>query len=206
MTEHYPRATRFRRGRRRRLRQRARIDGSDAQAAEQLLPLVYDELRKLAAARMAQESPGHTLQATALVHDAYIRLVSPNDRQKWDGRGHFFAAAAEAMRRILVERARRKGVMQRKGLRNRVELSDYSENPSTSFDILSFDTALSELAKHDSQAAELVKLRFFVGLTHQEAAKSIKVTRRVADRLWRVARAWISREMSRGSQCDPFFS
>ena len=185
------------------------IEGGDPSAAEELLPLIYDELRKLAAARMANESPDHTLQATALVHEAYLRLVSsddPGNGQHWDGRGHFFAAAAEAMRRILVERARRKGVMQRKGLRNRVELSDYSENPSTSFDILSFDTALSELAKHDSQAAELVKLRFFVGLTHQEAAKSIKVTRRVADRLWRVARAWISREMSRGSQCDPFFS
>ncbi len=176
------------------------IEGGDAQAAERLLPLVYDELRKLAAAKMVQENPGQTLQATALVHEAYLRLVGSDGTaqgQQWDSRGHFFSAAAEAMRRILVERARKQGVKERHGLGNRVDLEDNVATLSPSFDLVAFDEALTELHGHDSQAAELVKLRFFAGLAHQEAANSMGLTRRVADRLWSVARAWLSREMSR---------
>jgi RNA polymerase sigma factor (TIGR02999 family) len=175
------------------------IEDGDGQAAEKLLPLVYDELRKLAAAKMAQENPGQTLQATALVHEAYIRLVDAKKTRHWDSRGHFFSAAAEAMRRILVERARRQGVRERHGLGCRVDLEENAPGHSSpSFDLLAVDEALTELEKHDSQAAELVKLRFFAGLTHEEAAGSIGVTKRVADRLWRVARAWLFHQVSRG--------
>ena len=172
------------------------IEQGDPSASDQLLPLVYEELRKLAAQKMAQENPGQTLQATALVHEAYVRLVDVEKAQHWDSRGHFFSAAAEAMRRILVERARRQGVRERHGLGDRVDLEDNVATLSPSFDLVAFDEALTELHEHDSQAAELVKLRFFAGLAHQEAANSMGVTRRVADRLWRVARAWLSREMS----------
>lgn len=176
----------------------SQIEQGDPSAADQLLPLVYEELCKLAAAKLAKEKPGQTLQATALVHDAFIRLVDAEHVREWNSRGHFFSAAAEAMRRILVERARRRGAWQRRGLGHRVTLD---ENDvvllSPTFDLLGFDEALSELQQHDAQAAEFVKLRFFAGLTHQEAADSMEVTRRVADRFWRVARAWLSREMSR---------
>ena len=175
------------------------IERGDLSAAEQLLPLLYDELRKLAAHKMAQEAPGQTLQATALVHEAYLRLVDVEQASHWDSRGHFFAAAAEAMRRILVERARRKDVRERHGLGHRVDLEENAPvRLSSSFDLLALDEALTKLERHDAQAAELVKLRFFAGLTHQEASSSMGVTRRVADRLWRVARAWLVREMSRG--------
>jgi RNA polymerase sigma factor (TIGR02999 family) len=172
------------------------IEQGDAGAAEQLLPLVYDELRKLAAQKLAREKPGQTLQATALVHEAYIRLVDVEKAQHWDGRGHFFAAAAEAMRRILVERARSRNAKERRGLAHRVDLGeDVVAHSSQSVDLLALDEALAELERHESQAAELVKLRFFAGLTHQEAARSLGVTRRVADRLWRVARAWLYRQV-----------
>ena len=172
------------------------IESGDGQAAEKLLPLVYDELRKLAAARMAKENPGQTLQATALVHEAYIRLVDNDRAQHWDSHGHFFSAAAEAMRRILVERARRRETEERHGIAHRVDLEDqvvFDEKGTT--DLLSLDEALTALERHDSQAAEFVKLRFFAGLTHDEAARCLGVTRRVADRLWRITRAWLFRQV-----------
>lgn len=175
----------------------SQIEQGDASAANQLLPLVYDELRKLAAARMAQEQPGQTLQATALVHDAYVRLVDVEKAQRWDSRGHFFAAAAEAMRRILVEQARKRGVKERHGQANRVEMLDELPEAPPAFDVLALDEVLGRLQTHDPQAAEIVKLRVFAGLTHQEAAESLGVSRRVGDGLWRVARAWLSREMAR---------
>ena len=171
------------------------IDSGDPAAAEQLLPLVYDELRKLAAARMARESPGQTLQATALVHEAYLRLMKDAD-QHWDDRGHFFAAAAEAMRRILVENARRKTAVKHGADYSRVELGtvDAGDAPPGT-DLLALDEALGELEKHDSQAAALVKLRYFAGLSHQDAAVALGVSRRVADRLWALARAWLYRRL-----------
>jgi RNA polymerase sigma factor (TIGR02999 family) len=174
----------------------------DPQAAEQLLPLVYNELRQLAAQRLAQEKPGQTLQPTALVHEAYLRLIS-NDanapsRSDWNNRGHFFAAAAEAMRRILVEKARRKGrIRHGRGFR-RVDLLD-SEIAETSDDeqIVLLDDALTKLAAVRPQAAELVKLRYFAGLTLEEIAPSLAMSTRSAQRLWAFARAWLRREMER---------
>jgi RNA polymerase sigma factor (TIGR02999 family) len=175
----------------------AAIDRGDPQAAAQLLPLVYDELRKLAAQKLAQERPGQTLQATALVHEAYLRLVDGDPAQPWDGRGHFFAAAAEAMRRILVENARRKGTRKRGGQARRLDL-DYLEPAcdDRAHDLLALDEALAELQRHDAQAAELVKLRYFAGLTHQEAAEALGIGRRAADRLWVLARAWLYQQLS----------
>ena len=173
-----------------------KVEAGDSKAAEQLLPLVYAELRRLAAARMAQENPGQTLQATALVHEAYLRLVRTESR-KWDSRGHFFSAAAEAMRRILIDRARKQSVRKRHGLRSRVDIDEVADLFSPDGDMLQLDEALEKLQQHDPQAAELVKLRFFAGLTHEEAASVLGVTRRVADRMWRVSRAWLSREISR---------
>ena len=168
------------------------IENGDPHAAEQLLPLVYDELRKLAAQRLAQETPGQTLQATALVHEAYLRLVDVRDAQHWDGRGHFFAAAAEAMRRILVERARHKATRKRGGRLQRLDLDQLALPADERSDaLLALDEALTELEEHDAQAAGLVKLRYFAGLGHQEAAQALGVTRRVADRLWALARAWL---------------
>ena len=172
------------------------IDEGDPSAADDLLPVVYDELRRLAAQKLNHERPGQTLQATALVHEAYIRLVGDGGNQSWDGRGHFFSAAAEAMRRILVERARRQGAKERSGQATQIDLADVAIL-SPSFDLLSFDEVLTELAANDSRAAELVKLRIFAGLSHQQAAESIGVTRRVADRHWRVARAGLTRELGR---------
>src|SRR5256885_720717 len=172
------------------------IEQGDPNAAEQLLPLVYDELRKLAAQRLAQESPGQTLQATALVHEAYLRLVDTNRVQHWDSRGHFFAAAAEAMRRILVERARQRSTLKRGGDLRRLDLDQLSladEGPPD--DLLALDEALAELEEHDAQAARLVKLRYFAGLGHQEAAEALGIGRRAADRLWAVARAWLYRRI-----------
>ena len=179
----------------------SQIEQGDPSAAEQLLPLVYDELRKLAAARMAHESPNHTLQATALVHEAYVRLVDADKAQHWDSRGHFFAAAAEGMRRILVESARRNGSLKHGAVYTRVDLSQVSsgEGPSP-VDLLALDEALAELERHDSQAAALVKLRYFAGLSHQDATSALGVSRRVADRLWSLARAWLFRKLAESDQ------
>ncbi len=173
------------------------IEQGDRAAAQQLLPIVYEELRRLAAQRLAQEKPGQTLQATALVHEAYLRLVSEDDRgQAWDGRGHFFAAAAEAMRRILIENARRKAAVKHGGQARRVELDEAlavgDEVPDS---LLALDEALAEFELHDQQAAQLVKLRYFAGLTHQQAAEMLGITRRAADRLWTLARAWLHQRL-----------
>jgi RNA polymerase sigma factor (TIGR02999 family) len=168
------------------------IDNGDPHAAEELLPLVYDALRRLAAQRLAQERPGQTLQATALVHEAYLRLVGADPAQQWNGRGHFFAAAAEAMRRILVDNARRKAAVKHGGARQRVafdEAVQFAEEPPEQ--LLALDEALAELEQHDAAAARLVKLRYFAGLTHQQAAELLGITRRAADRLWALARAWL---------------
>jgi RNA polymerase sigma factor (TIGR02999 family) len=166
--------------------------GGDPHAAEQLLPLVYDELRKLAAQRLGREAPGQTLQATALVHEAYLRLVGQGPGQHWDGRGHFFAAAAEAMRRILVERARRRKRLKRGGDLQRVDLGR-AQLPSAARpdDLLALNEALDLLAQEDRQKAELVKLRFFAGLTLEEAARCLGISRATADRHWAYARAWL---------------
>jgi RNA polymerase sigma factor (TIGR02999 family) len=170
------------------------IEHGDAHAAEQLLPLVYDELRKLAAAKVAQEKPGQTLQATALVHEAYLRLVDTDKAQQWNSRGHFFAAAAEAMRRILVDNARRKQCKKRGGDRARLDLDQLAAATSERLDdVLDIDAALAGLANADPQAAELVKLRYFAGLTIPQAAAALGVSPRSADTLWAYARAWMLR-------------
>jgi RNA polymerase sigma factor (TIGR02999 family) len=175
----------------------AAIEQGDAHAAEQLLPLVYDELRKLAAAKLAHEKPGQTLDATALVHEAYVRLVGGGQTGGWNGRGHFFAAAAEAMRRILVDQARRKQAEIHGGGRLRVDLpEDLAAPNSQSDDLLALDAALTRLEQHDEQAARLVKLRYFAGLGHQEAADALDISRGAADRLWALARAWLFRRLS----------
>jgi RNA polymerase sigma factor (TIGR02999 family) len=176
----------------------AAIEQGDAHAAEQLLPLVYDELRKLAAAKLAHEKPGQTLDATALVHEAYVRLVRGGQTEGWNGRGHFFAAAAEAMRRILVDQARRKQAEIHGGGRVRVDLPEDLPAPNSwSDDLLALDAALSRLEQHDEQAARLVKLRYFAGLGHQEAADALNISRGTADRLWALARAWLFRRLSK---------
>jgi RNA polymerase sigma factor (TIGR02999 family) len=164
----------------------------DRKAAADLLPLVYDELRKLAAARMAAESPDHTLQPTALVHEAYLRLVGRGDDNRWDGRGHFFAAAAEAMRRILVESARRKHGPQRGGDFTRRDLDPDQPSPSESPPrLVALDEALDRLAAIEPRAAEVVKLRYFAGLTVAEAATALGISPRTADADWAYARAWL---------------
>lgn len=194
----------------------SQIDSGDPHAADELLPLVYDELRKLAAAKLAQEKPGQTLQATALVHEAYLRLVGkPGDSGQrtesnnlspascppsppyWNSRGHFFAAAAEAMRRIIVDRARARRTLKRGGQGARLDLEELSlADDERSEELLALDEALSLLEKHDAQAACLVKLRFFAGLGHQDAAAALGISRRAADRLWAVARAWLYQQVS----------
>jgi RNA polymerase sigma factor (TIGR02999 family) len=174
----------------------AAIDQGDPHAAVQLLPLVYEELRKLAAQRMAQESPGQTLQATALVHEAYLRLVDVKKVQHWNSRGHFFAAAAEAMRRILVENARRKASLKRGGGREREELPESRLTaPAVADDLVALDEALTQLAQTDALAAELVKLRYFAGLTSAQAAKALGISARTADRTWVYARAWLLKKL-----------
>jgi len=170
----------------------------DRQAAAAVLPLVYDELRKLAAARMAAEAADHTLQPTALVHEAYLRLVGPADAARWDNRGHFFAAAAEAMRRLLVDAARRKGRAKHGGDRRRVEL-DGLPAPAPRDDLIALDAALTRLAAEDAQAARLVELRHFAGLTIPEAAGVLGIAPRTADRVWAFARAWLHRDVSENS-------
>ncbi|HVK13911.1 MAG TPA: sigma-70 family RNA polymerase sigma factor [Gemmataceae bacterium] len=167
----------------------------DRQAATDLLPLVYGELRKLAAVRIAAEAPGQTLEPTALVHQAYLRLVGPADEPRWAGRGHFFAAAAEAMRRILVENARRKASHKHGGDRQRVELDGGLPVPETREDLLALDEALTRLAATDSQAAELVQLRYFAGLPLPEIAPILGISPRTCDRLWAFARAWLHQEL-----------
>ncbi|MFO0808942.1 MAG: ECF-type sigma factor [Gemmataceae bacterium] len=164
----------------------------DRQAAAELLPLVYDELRKLAYARMASERPDHTLNATALVHEAYLRLVGD---QQFEGRGHFFAAAAEAMRRILVENARRKSAEKRGGGRVQVNLADHQPATRANSDILAVDEVLEQLAAEEPQVAELVKLHFFAGLTLDDAATALGVAPRTAYRNWQFARAWLFRRL-----------
>src|SRR5262245_7024589 len=175
----------------------------DRRAAADLLPLVYDELRQLAAARMAAEAPGQTLQPTALVHEAYVRLVGPVDEQRWDGRGHFFAAAAEAMRRILVDAARRKQRDKHGGDRQRVDLDAAAPAaPDPRHDLIALDAALTRLAAEDPQAARLVELRHFAGLSVAEAAEVLEISPRTADRVWAFARAWLHRELA-GTAADP---
>jgi RNA polymerase sigma factor (TIGR02999 family) len=172
------------------------IETGDPSAAEQLLPLVYDELRKLAAVRLAQEKPGQTLQATALVHDAYLRLVSAELAEHWDSRGHFFAAAAEAICRILVENARRKGRIRHGGLRTRVDLDQsisMVEQPSEG--LLALHEALTRFAALEPVKAELVKLRYFAGCTIDEAADLLGISRTTAKRNWAYARAWLLAEL-----------
>jgi RNA polymerase sigma factor (TIGR02999 family) len=179
------------------------IAQGDAQAAGQLLPLVYDELRKLAAARMAEEAPGNTLNATALVHEAYLRLVGPQDAPRWDSRGHFFAAAAEAMRRILVDSARRKQRDKHGGGRDRIDLDAAGPAaPDPRDDLVALDAALTRLAGVDPQAAKLVELRHFTGLSVHEAAQALGISPRSADRVWAFARAWLHRELT-GTAADP---
>ena len=173
------------------------IERGDPNAASQLLPLVYTELRHLAASKMAQERPGQTLQPTALVHEAYLRLISGPATPAWQSRGHFFAAAAEAMRRILIERARRQGAAKHGGNRRRVDIDQLDvADEQRAQELLALDEALSELQGHDPAAAQLVRLRYFAGLSHQGAAEAMGITRRVADRLWAVARAWLYQRIS----------
>ena len=190
------------------------IDRGDPQAAEQLLPLVYEELRKLAAQRLASEKPGQTLEATALVHEAYVRLVgaSPHPQplspegqgeQHWDSRGHFFAAAAEAMRRILVESARRKRTRKHGGGLVRHDLDDVQlAAPELGEDLLALDEALDLLAKEDPIKAELVKLRHFAGLTVDQAAEALHISPATADRYWAYARAWLHDAITRGAPSE----
>jgi RNA polymerase sigma factor (TIGR02999 family) len=172
------------------------IEQGDPQAAERLLPLVYDELRRLAAQKLAREKPGQTLQATALVHEAYLRLVEDGEERHWDGRRHFFAAAAEAMRRILVESARRKASHKRGGGLARAHLDELQiPAPQLSEDVLDLDRALTKLAAVDKLAAEVVQLRYFAGLSLPEAAKILAISPRTAGRLWSYARAWLRQEI-----------
>jgi RNA polymerase sigma factor (TIGR02999 family) len=172
------------------------IAAGDPDAASQLLPLVYDELRKLAAQKLAGETPGQTLQPTALVHEAYLRLAGQNNEQHWDSRGHFFAAAAEAMRRILVERARQKASLKRGGDRDRVDVAEgLLAAPEPHEDMLALDAALTKLAETDKQAAELVQLRYFAGLPLREIADFLGLSPRTADRVWAYARAWLREEV-----------
>lgn len=181
----------------------SQIEQGDGSAAEQLLPLVYDELRKLAASRLAQEKPGQTLQATALVHEVYARLVSAHVAQTWDSRGHFFAAAAEAIRRLLIEQARRKAGPKAGGDRRRVELSDIAvETSGTDWALLDLNDALDQLEAEDPRAAKLVKLRFFAGLTQKDAAQALNISTATAERDWAYAKGWLQLRLSSEAQTD----
>jgi len=174
------------------------IEQGDPQAAEKLLPLVYTELRKLAAHKMASERPGHTLQPTALVHEAWLRLVGADQPQSWQGRTHFFAAAAEAMRRILIECARRKKRLKHGGQLERVDVDEVElALPMPEDELLALDDALDQLSAVDAKAAEVVKLCFFVGLTQEQAAQELGISLATAERRWSFARAWLFREMQK---------
>ena len=176
------------------------IEQGDSSAAEQLLPLVYDELRRLAAQKLAREKPGQTLQATALVHEAYLRLVDVDEAQQWNSRGHFFAAAAEAMRRILIERARGKSRTKRGGDWRRVDFEDLDVTTAISPDqLVALDDALARLAALDRLAGELVKLRYFAGLALDQAAAALGVSAATAYRHWAYARAWLHSELLKDS-------
>jgi RNA polymerase sigma factor (TIGR02999 family) len=180
------------------------LEQGDPHAAEQLLPLVYEELRQLAKQKLAQEKPGQTLQATALVHEAYLRLVGGGAEQSWENRGHFFAAAAEAMRRILVDNARRKRSRKRGGGRERRALEDIEVTfDSSGEDLLALDDALARLERENRQAADLAKLRVFTGLTVDEAADSLGVSRRSGFRLWTYARAFLQTDLADDSLSRP---
>jgi RNA polymerase sigma factor (TIGR02999 family) len=175
----------------------SRIEAGDRQAAETLLPLVYRELRRLAASKLAQEKPGQTLQPTALVHEAYLRLVGAGDVQDWNSCGHFFMAAAEAMRRILVERARRRGRLKHGGGRRQVELDDIGiVEAEPSVDLLALDEALAKLAASQPAKADLVKLRYFAGLTTAETAQAMGISVATAERYWAFARGWLFAELA----------
>jgi RNA polymerase sigma factor (TIGR02999 family) len=171
------------------------IEQGDPHAAEQLLPLVYDELRTLAAQKLARETPGQTLQATALVHEAYLRLVDTRQAQHWNSRGHFFGAAAEAMRRILVERARHKRTIKGGGDRQREPLQDIAAAGGPDIDLLALDEALTKLEAQEPRKAQLVKLRFFAGLTTNEAAEALGIASTTADNDWAYARCWLRLEI-----------
>jgi RNA polymerase sigma factor (TIGR02999 family) len=180
------------------------IEQGDARAAEQLLPLVYDEQRRLAARSLAREAPGQTLQATALVHEAYLRLVDRDEPLEWNGRAHFFRVAAEAMRRILVDRARGKRSRKRGGGRRPVDLdlvAEVVEGPAD--EVEAVDAALEQFARHDPAKAELVKLRYFAGLTVEEAAELLGISRATADRHWRYAKTWLYCAMTRADPPGP---
>jgi RNA polymerase sigma factor (TIGR02999 family) len=181
----------------------SQIEQGDPLAAEKLLPLVYEELRKLAAAKLAQEKPGQTLQATALVHEAYVRLVDGQPEQHWNSRGHFFGAAAEAMRRILVDSARRKAGLQHGGNRQREDLPlDEIESRESPGLVLAIDQALKKLARENEPVARLVELRYFAGLTVDEAAKILGVTDRTARRYWVYAKSWLLTELGPSDALD----
>ena len=176
------------------------IENGDRTASEKLLPLVYQELRRLASQKLAKETPGHTLQATALVHEAFLRLVDGPNQQQWHGSRHFFAAAAEAMRRILIERARQRASLKQGGDRERVELEHVEPAvlPLACDDLLGLDDALQKLEKQHPRKAELVKLRFFAGLTVNEAAQTLEISTSTAENDWAYARSWLRLEMSGG--------
>jgi RNA polymerase sigma factor (TIGR02999 family) len=177
------------------------IKSGDPCAAEQLFPLVYAELRQLAAQKLAHERPGQTLQATALVHEAYLRLVEPNEAPQWDGRRHFFAAAAEAMRRILVENARRKQRLRHGGGRKRLDLDNLDlVDAGVSEDLLALDEALERLAGEEAVVAEVVKLRYFAGLTIEQTAAALGVSVRTANRHWAYAKAWLYQQLRQPSE------
>jgi RNA polymerase sigma factor (TIGR02999 family) len=179
----------------------ASMERGDPEAAEQLLPLVYEELRRLAAQKLAHEHPGQTLEATALVHEVYLRLVDVEQAQKWDGRGHFFAAAAEAMRRILIDQARRKKTRRRGGGLKRHALEHIEIiSPEPSFDILELNDLLEQFEKLDKLKADLVKLRYFAGLTIPQAAEALGISSTTADRYWAYARAWLHAEFERSAE------
>jgi RNA polymerase sigma factor (TIGR02999 family) len=179
------------------------IDQGDPRAADKLLPLVYDELRKLAAQKMAQEKPGQTLQPTALVHEAYLRLVGQGEERQWDSRGHFFAAAAEAMRRILVENARYKRRLRHGGGRKRLDLDGVDVADDVADErLLALDEALAKLAAEESEVAEVVKLRYFIGLTIEQTAEVLGISVRTANRHWAYARAWLHGELKQSGD-DP---
>jgi RNA polymerase sigma factor (TIGR02999 family) len=181
------------------------IEHGDPKAAEQLLPLVYRELRRLAQQRLGREKPGQTLQATALVHEAYLRLVDGEEGERWNSRGHFFAAAAEAMRRILVENARRKRTEKHGGLHQRQDLDGIDiAAPAPSQDLLALDEALAKLEAEDPVKAQLVKLRYFAGLAEDEAASVLGISRTSAQRYWRYAKAWLITELRKAGSLEKY--